>query len=595
MMFQGLVRLRDGVSSDVGDAYLASAAAVLARDHPDSRSGWTNTLVPLRNFIVPDGVRAALYVLAAVVLSVLLIACANVANLLLVHASGRARELALRVSLGASRRRIVQQLVVESALLVAAGSVGGGALALGVMRGLVAMAPPRTPFIDAVGFDGRFLVGLVALAGLAAIVSGVVPALSISSVDPAAALREETAGGGSTRRTLALRNVLVMGEVAAAVVLVTLAALFLRSFGRLVGVDPGVDVDRIETASLTIPTSRYPDDAARSRFGEALVARLDADPAIASAALVSWLPAGGGGMGLARVFLEEGHPEPPAGPDFPAFWNTITPDYFRTMGIPILAGRAFTARDTPDTTPVIIVSQSFARSMFGDVSPLGRRIRSWRDENRLREIVGVAADVKVESYADRDVKMNYVPLAQGSFPPTNIAARAASGSPAALAPILVRAAADVDPGIVLARVRPLADAARDSMSPQRYAALLVSIFSGVALGLAALGIYGVISYVVLLRRREMGIRLALGASRSSLYRLVIVRGFRLALSGLVVGVLVAVGAARIVSTQLFGTSPADAASWAAMAGIVLAATLAACLLPARRAARADPTEALKAQ
>lgn len=593
LIFDGLARLRDGVSPGVAQGRLAAMAARLEHDNPVIRKGWTNTLIPLRDYIVDANLKAALYVLLAAVGAVLLIACANVANLSLVRGSGRARELALRVSLGASRRRLVQQLLLEGVLLAAAGAAVGAGLAVLILKGLAVIAPDGTPFLDQMHMNGRVLAANVFIGGVAALLSSLVPAWSNSAVRLGGALRDGTAGSGASRGAARLRHGLVIAEIAAAVVLLTGAALLIRSFTRLSHVDPGVDLQHVLSARISIPAARYPNDAARATFVHALVARLDADPAIDRAALTSYVPAGGGGFGLGRVFLAEGRPEPPAGTDVQAQWNVVTPDYFSTVGIRVREGRAFTDQDGAASTPAMIVSSSFARAMFPGESPIGRRVRSWRDENLLREIVGVVDDVKVEGLADRERPLVYVPHTQNSWGGMLIVARARRGDPAALAAPVRKAVGALDPTLALSNVRSLADSARRSIADRRYATLLLTILAAVALGLSALGVYSVTSHVFALRRREMGIRLALGASRGHLYGLVLRHGLGLVSAGLVIGVASAALATDLVASLLFETQATDVPAWASMVGAVAASATLACLIPARRAARADPMAALR--
>jgi predicted permease len=378
-------------------------------------------------------------------------------------------------------------------------------------------------------------------------------------------------------------------------VLLTTAALLIRSFGRLVHVDPGVSVDRVVSGRLSIPSARYKDDESRSRFVQAIADRLEARPDVESAALTSFVPVGGGGFGLGRVFLAEGRPQPPAGPDVGAQWNVVTPDYFRTLGIPLKAGRVFNDRDTATSPPVIIVSASFVRKMFPDQSPLGQRIRSWRDENLYREIVGVVDDVKYTGLSEREVPLIYVPHTQNSWGAMLVVARARQGDPSALGPGIRRTIGELDPALAVADIRTLRQSADRSIAGQRYAMLLLSVLAATALGLAVLGIYGVTSYVFALRRRELGIRLALGATRANLYALVFRHGLGLTAAGLVIGAAGSAAATRLMKDLLFDTAPTDVVSWAAMVGTIGVAALVACLLPARRAATAAPTSALRAE
>ena len=596
MIFNGLVRLRDGVSPQQAQSRLTAIAARIEQDFPKERKGWTTTLVPLREYIVQPETSRALYILLAAVIGVLLIACANVANLALVRGAGRARELAVRVSLGASRHRLIQQLAVEGAVLASAGAVLGVGLAFIIMQGLVAMAPPQTPFLEDVRLSERVLLATVLACALAAIVSGLIPAMSVSTLHVSGALRDGSSGTGTSIRTTRLRSLLVVAEIAATVVLVTGSALLMRSFDRLSRVDPGVTLDRVISGRIAIPGSRYATPARRLQFTEDLVARLEGAPNVESAALTSFVPAGVGGFGLGRLFLAEGRPEPPAGTDVMALWNVVTPHYFSTLGIRVLAGRPFDTRDKADTTPVMIVSRYFAERMFPNESPLGKRVRSWRDENILREVVGVVDEVRYWGLAERErAPLVYVPYSQDIQFGVLVVARS-RGSDASPLPEAVRQALSaVDPEMAIADLRPLAASAARSVANERYATLLLSVLAAVALSLSALGIYAVTSFVFTLRRREMGIRLALGASRRNLYGLVFRQGFVLTSAGLVVGFAAAAAFARWLETLLFNTSPADWTAWLAMVVVVMLSTAAACAAPARRAASASPTSALGAE
>ena len=594
LVYQALARLREGVAIDQGDARLAVIAARLAQDDPASRAGWTNRLVPLREYIVDRDVRLALWVLLGAVVSVLIIACANVANLALVRGQARARELAIRLSLGASRGRLVQQLVTECAVLAAVAAGSGAALAAAAMRGLAAIAPDGTPFVDAIAFDARVVLAMSAIVVLVIMVTGLMPALVTSGLRVSPALKDGSPGSGVSARTIRMRHALVVAEVAAAVMLLVTSALLLRSFTRLVAVDPGVQVDRVLTARLSLPAARYEDEA-RVRFHTDLAERLTAHQSVEGAAAASFVPAGGGGFGLGRVFVAEGRPEPPAAPDLGGQWNVITPDYFKTVGIRLMAGRPFTDADRANATPVIIVSELFAQRMFPDGAAIGRRIRSWRDENVLREIVGVVADVRYWGLSDAVKPLVYVPYAQDTWGPMVLVIRARGGDPHTLAPVLRSTVASLDNQVALARVAPLAEAAADSIAAQRYATMLVGVLAAIAIVLASLGVYGVISYLFTMRRREIGIRLALGASVASVYALVFRYGFGLVGLGLAIGALAAAAASRWLATLLFETPTTDLAAWAAMIGAVLLATAIACVGPARRSASADPVSVLRAE
>ena len=595
LIFLALARLRDGVPIEQGDARLAAIAARLEIAHPEARKGWTNRLVPLRDYVVEADVRRALLVLLGAVGAVLLIACANLASLALVRAAGRTREMGIRFALGASRGRVVRQMAAESAVVAICGTLAGIGLAGWMMQGIAAMAPEGTPFIDRLGLDARVAAAAAIFGAIAVVIAGIMPALASSAVDVTPALKDGTAGSGTSRKTNRLRQGLVIGEVAIAVVLLASAALLLKSFDRMSAVAPGADIDRVLTGRVALPGARYDTAEKSAEFYKRLTERLATSPEVEAAAATSYVPVGGGGFGLGRVFLAEGWPSPPAGPDVGAQWNVITPDYFRTVGIPIVRGRAFDDRDTSASNPTVIVTESFARRMFGEADPIGRRTKSWRDENVLREIVGVVADVRYRGLLAAETPLVYVPHTQNSWGSLSIVVRARHGAPAALAPLLRREIAALDGQLAVARVRTMADSARESVARQRYTTMLVSILAAAALMLGALGIYGVLSYAVSLRRQELGLRIALGASAGDLYRLVLKGGMGLALAGLAIGGAGAFAASRVLGGLLYEVEPTDPLSYGAAAAAILAAAALACYLPARRAANADPLLALRSQ
>jgi putative ABC transport system permease protein len=593
LIFLGLARLADGVTREQAEARMQAIAARLAQEDPAARQGWTNGLVPLREYIVDPPMRIALYALFGAVGAVLLIACANLANLTLVRGAGRAREMGVRLALGASRGRLVRQLAAESLLLGLFGGVLGLAAAWAAVPALASLVPPTAPFIEFVALDGRVLVVAAALTLVTVAGVGLLPAFTTSAVDPAGALRDGARGASHGRATSAVRNTLVVAEIAIAVVLLVSAGLLVRSLGRITSTAPGVDLDRVLAARIGVPGARYT-PARRVEFFRTLSASLNEQAGVQAAAATSFVPAGGGGFGLGRVFLAEGAPEPPAGPDVPAMWTVITSDYFRVVGIPLVEGRTFDDRDASDSRPVIIVSESFAARMFPNGDASGRRVRSWRDENVYREIVGIVRDVPFDSLRDRNQSIVYVPHAQQGWGGMTVVVRAESGSPASLAPALRQVVRSLDPELALSNVGTLEVFARNSVAQERLSAVLMGALAALALGLAVLGVYGIMSYSVSLRRREMGLRLALGAAPRDLYRLVLRRGLLLTGVGLAIGLAGAVAASRALQGLLFEIDPFDPVAFAGMVIALGVTALVASIIPARRAARADPLVALRA-
>ena len=574
---------------------MRAIATRVEQENPSSRAGWSNGLVPLREYIVESQLSVALYVLLAAVAAVLLIACANLANLTLVRGAGRTREMGVRMAVGASRAQLIRQLAIESAVLGIVGSGIGVLLASAAVPALAALVPPGTPFISHVAIDLRVL-ATTALLTLAAIVCvGVLPALTTSRVDTTRALKEGGRGTTQARRTAAVRSVLVVAEISLAVVLLVAAGLLVRSLNQVTRTAPGADVDRVLSARIGVPGSRYTFPQ-RLEFFETLVSQLQASPGVESAAITSYLPVGGGGFGLGRVFLFEGQPEPPASADVPAQWMVVSSHYFRTLGIPLVSGRAFDERDGAKTTPVMIASESFARKMFPNQDPIGRRVRSWRDENVYRQIVGVVRDVAVESLTDQGRAIVYVPHAQQGWGGMTIAIRAAAaGSPEQLTSTLRRVVRGLDPELPLANIGTMEVFARESIARERLSASLMTVLAGLALTLAVIGIYGIMSYSVNMRRQELGVRLALGASPRALYRLVLGHGIALTAAGLLLGLAGAIAASRALQTLLYQTDPFDPVAFGGMTAILAATAFVACLLPARRAAQADPLVALRSE
>ena len=592
LIFQAIARLRNGTSIEQARTRVAAIAQRVAREFPESRRHWTADVMPLRQYIVEDELRQALLVLLAGVGAVLLIVCVNVANLLLARGTARAREMAIRLALGARRSQLVRQLVLENGVLGAAGGIAGVVIAYWMIRALLLLAPEGVPFADRIALDPAALFAAVVLTLACVLGFGVLPALTASRARPVEALRQASAvGGGSAGH---VRDALVVAQIAIASVLLVAAGLLARSFIALTSLDPVADVEHVIAGRISVPAARYstPDD--RARFVRTLTEGLAKQPGVLAAAATSYLPVGGPGFGLGRVFLPEGRPEPPAGADVDALWNVVTPAYFRTVGIPLLHGRVFDDRDTSTAKPVIIVSRTFATQMFGDDNPIGRRVRSWRDENVLREIVGVVADVRFSGLADDQTTLVYVPHAQQGWGGMVVAMRAA-GDPEPLATVLRKEVARLDAELAVAQVGTMAAFASASIARERFSTMLLAAFGLTALLLAAIGIYGVMAYAVGRRTRELGVRSAMGATPRQLARDVLGRGLWLTVAGAAVGLAAGVFAARALEGLLFGVTATDAVTFAAAPVVLAAVALAACVAPARRASRVDPVIALRAE
>lgn len=482
--------------------------------------------------------------------------------------------------------------MTESLVLAAAGGAAGLFVARWLGSGLAAAAPADLPMVASMGVDGVALAVAVGLTAGTGVLVGLVPALAACAPRPAEALREGGRGFGTGRRAGRLRDALVVAQMALAIVLLIGAGLMLRSFSHLLRIDPGVDVEKILSGRVVVPSARYAQPAARAQFYDRLIDTLASTPGVEAAAATSYLPAGGRGFGLGRSFLLEGQAEPPASSDYQAMWNVVTPDYFRALGIPIVRGRAFTRQDTADSRPVMIINQTMATRVFGSADPIGKRIRSWRDENLLREIVGVAADVRYDGLADEDRSLVYVPHHQNAWSSMTVAIRV-HGDPAALADTLRREVSRLDRDVAVSRISPLSAIAANSIAPQQFGALLLMVFAAAATLLAGIGVYGVMSYNVAQRRHELGVRLALGAKPRELFTLVVSRGLLLAAVGAALGLAGSLALGPVMRGLLFGVRPTDPATFVLVPVVLAAVALLACSLPGRRATRIDPIEALR--
>ncbi|HVG19477.1 MAG TPA: ABC transporter permease, partial [Blastocatellia bacterium] len=533
-IWQAAARLQPGVTVEQATAVIKSIASRVEQENPATRAGVSGRAVPIHEWIVGPDLRRALLVLLGAVGFVLLISCVNVANLLLARAATREREIAIRTALGAARIRLIRQLLTESLMLSIAGGALGLLLALWGVDVLQAMAPNSIPRLSEAGIDGGVLTFVAATSLLTSLVFGLIPALHASKPDLNESLKEGGRGSTGGARGSRVRNLLVVSEIALSLVLLVGAGLMIRSFFRLQQVDPGFNVNNLLTLDLTAPRLRYPKPPAVADFYQKVIARISALPGVQSVGATSALPLGGGGFYLGRAFLVEGAPPPPDGVEYSGQWNIVTPGYFQALGIPLLKGRDFTDRDTADSTPVIIINETMARAMFGDQDPLGKRIKSWRDENVLREVVGVVQNVRYFGRDDRLQSLAYVPHRQDSRAAMAIAVNSA-GDVKGLAAAVRQEIAAVDKDIAVANIKTMERILDESVATRRLNMLLLSIFAAVALILAAVGIYGVLSYSIAQRTHEIGIRMALGARSADVLRLVVGHGLKLVLTGVAIG------------------------------------------------------------
>ncbi len=591
--FQSIARLRPGVSPAQASDRLAAIARHINQENPKIRQNISARAIPLLDFAIPLELRRGLWILLGAVGFVLLIACVNLASLLLARAAGRERELAIRLALGARRWRIVRQLLTESLLIGLLGGACGLLLASWGAELLVRFAPEQIPRLNETRNDGFVLGFTLLLSMITAVATGLIPALQSSKPDLNSSLKESSRAAGGPRGHRA-RSALVIAEVALALVLLAGAGLMIKSFMLLQRVEPGFNSSNVLTFEVNINGQRYNTEEKRADVYQNFAQALKAMPGAQTAAAVSALPLDGGGFYLGRVFLREGAAEPPAGPDTGGFWNVVTPDYFSAMDIGLLKGRLFTERDDARTTPVIIVSETFARRMFQDEDPLGKRIRSWRDENKLREIVGVVRDVKYGGLDDDPSSLVYIPHRQNSWGSMTMIVRTV-GDPASMTSAVRQAFRAVDKESPVTNVQTLQKVHADSTARQRFGAWMLGLFAALALCLAGVGIYGVMSQSVAQRTQEIGVRMALGAGTRDVLKMVLRRGLALTLPGIALGLLAAFALTRLMKSLLFGVSATDPLTFAFIALLLTAVALLACWIPARRAARVDPIVALRCE
>jgi putative ABC transport system permease protein len=587
-----VARLKPDESIDQAQAHLETIARRMEREHPDSRMGWSATAIPIDEWVIGRQFRLALLVLFGAGALVLLIACANIANLLLVRAVTREREFAVRIAIGARRLRLIRQLMTESLLLGLLGGLAGLLLALGNIKILVASAPANIPRLSEVTLDGRVLAFALAVSVLTPLAFGLIPASQASKVDLNESLKDGGRSASGGLRARRIRRLLVAIEVALALMLSISAGLMIKSFVRLQQVDPGFRVENLVTMRITLPRTRYPNNEVVATSYERIMDRIDALPGVDLVCASSSLPLGGGGHYLPREFLAEGRADPPAGTDYPAHWVVVTNDYFDTMGIPLLKGRSFTKEDTAESPMVIIINEAMARQMFPGQDPLGNRIRSWRDENKLREIVGVVADVRYLGRDDMIRPLVYVPHRQDTWIALVLTIRTAA-DPTRLISTIRGEIRAMDKDLAIAHVETMDQVLTDSVSRARFTVLLLGIFAFIALVLAAVGVYGIMSYAVTQRTHEIGIRMALGAQPRDLFKLIIGEGLVIALIGVVIGLAGSLAVTRVMSSLLFDLTATDQTIFAGASLLLICVAVAASYFPTRRAVRVDPMASLR--
>jgi putative ABC transport system permease protein len=544
--------------------------------------------VPLQDSLVGT-LRPGLAVLLAAVGFVLLIACANVANLLLARATGREREIALRKALGASRGRLIRQLLIESMLLSFFGGALGAALAGSILPAVRAFSPGSVPRLAETSLNATVLLYSLILSAVTGILFGLVPALQAAGRELNESLKEGSRGSSSGAHRERLRGILVVAEMAVALVLMTGAGLLLESFSRLMQVNPGFSSKNLMTFPMNLPPNRYASLENQTLFYRQLLERVRTVPGVESAGLTSYLPLSGGFRMV--YFCPEGTVCRGVGKDAVTAIRQVSADYFDTVHTPLLKGRSFTARDTASSPMVAIVNQTIAERYWPGQNPLGKHIANSRDMIQ-REVVGVVSDVKFRGLDLASLEETYLPLEQNPWPTTTLIVRAPGNAQPLIAAVRAQIAA-VDPNLPVTGIASMEQVVGTSVAQPRLIAQFVGVFAGFALLLAAIGIYGVMAYTVSARRQEMGIRMALGATSGDILRLVVGQGMRWALLGVVAGVIVSLLLTRLIASLLFGVRSADPLAFGVAAIALVSTALIACYLPARRATLVDPLVVLR--
>jgi putative ABC transport system permease protein len=586
-----IARLRPGASLSKTRAEVLTISPALASQFPEE-NGWLLGIEPLQQEIVGD-VRSPLLLLLGAVALILLIACANIANLLLTRATSRSKEIAIRITLGANKRRIARQLLTESAILGLLGGAIGIGLAWWSVSALASLLTPELRQIQPIRLDGFVLGFAVVLSLGASLLSGLAPVLYAVRSNPQPNLRQG-AGAGEARSSQRARSLLAAGEVALAMVILVGAGLLLRSFARLLEVSPGFETEHVVKAEISLPRFQYSKPEQWTAFSNELMTRLHARPDLQNSAIAAPLPILDTSVNL--PFVISGNPPLPQGAADTANYVTASPQYFGVMGISALRGRLFSADDTDSSPPVAVISQTLATHYFPHKDPLGRQLifGVTPQGNVSRQIVGVVADIHDVSLAKDPGPMLYVPFAQAPLWGGEVVVRSRLGI-AAVADAVRTATHSIDKDLPVTDIESFPDALDASVAEPRFRTLILGVFSAIALLLAAIGIYGVVSFSVSRRTREIGVRMALGATPASVLRLVIGESAKLLLLGLAVGIPAALLLTRFMSTLLFGVAPTDPLTFAVVALLLAFVTLAAAYLPARRAMRVDPVIALRSE
>ncbi|MET0626229.1 MAG: ABC transporter permease [Pyrinomonadaceae bacterium] len=585
-----VARLKEGVTRERAEMELNHLAARLEQQYPEFNKGWGAEVVLLRDqFAGP--IKPVLWVLLGAVGFLLLIACANVANLLLARGATRHKEIAIRTALGAGRARVVRQLLTESLLLAIVGGALGLLLAWWGVELLVAMSPRDVLDLGGVGVNVPVLLFTLGVSLLTGVVFGVVPAFEASRVSTSESLKDGAKGTTMGKRGGRLRGAFVVAEIALALVLLVGAGLMLKSFARLRSVDPGFEPANLLTMRVSLPTRKYKEDAQVIAFTRRAAERLAALPGVTAAGAVNYLPFAG--PGAATNFKIVGRPDPPPGEEPDTDVRVTDENYFRAMGVPVLSGRMYTAQESAERGKVAVVTRSFAEKYFPGEDPIGKQlVVNMKNEPNPTEIVGVVGDIKLHALDEQPHPTVYWPHAELVYSNMTFVVRT-SGDPAALGTAARAAIQSIDADQPVADLRPMNQFLAESVTRARFAATMLGVFALVAMALAGVGVYGVMSYAVAQRTHEIGVRVALGAQARDVLRLVVGHGMALAGAGLAAGLAGAFALTRLLSSLLFEVSTTDLFTYATLTGFLLVVALVACLIPALRATRVDPMVALR--
>ncbi|MFZ0523225.1 MAG: ABC transporter permease [Candidatus Acidiferrales bacterium] len=584
-------RLKPGVFLAQARAQMDAMSAALAKDDPANNTGWQIRVDSLQQQVVGDS-RPALLILLGAVGLVLLIACVNIANLLLSRASSRAREVAVRIALGAGRKRIVRQLLTESAVLGLLGGIAGILLAYWGVHALISLLPPDLPRADTIRVDGGVLAFALLLAVASSFIFGLAPSLFAADSSLQTSLREASSRSGEGARQRGTRTVLAIAEIALAMVLLVAAGLLLRSFTMLTAVNPGFDPAHVVKADVSLPQFQYSTPQQWTAFSNEFLERLQAQPGLQDAAMAVPLPLNEGSVNLAFDIV--GNPPLPPGTAITADFTSVSPDYFHVMSIPLLRGRLFNAQDSAGTPRVTVISEELARRYFRNQDPMGKQLNFGfpPDGDAPREIVGIVGDVRDNSLSEAPGPMMYVPFAQAPFWGAQVIVRSTL-SPSSVAASIRKTTHEIDKDLPVTDIETLPEALSVSVAQPRFRTLLLGLFGVIALLLAAVGIFGVLSYSVARRTHEIGIRIALGATPGKILRLVLTESAKLIVVGLAVGIPAALALTRYLATLLFAVHPTDPLTFIGVAILLTSVALIACYVPARRAMQVDPIISLR--